>query len=36
MTKLNPEAMGIETFRIVFEGVPDRPWKGDRYTGRAC
>ena len=34
MAKSNPEAMGIEMFPIVIEGVVDWPWKGDRCTGR--
>jgi hypothetical protein len=29
MAKSNPEAMGIERFSVVIEGVVDRTWKGD-------
>jgi hypothetical protein len=33
MADINPETMGIVTIRILIEGVHDRSWKGDRYTG---
>jgi hypothetical protein len=33
MTESHPEAMDIEMFPVVVEGVVDRPWKGDVAQG---
>ncbi len=36
MAKANPEAIITGTTPIDDEGVPGKPWKGDRCTKRLC